>query len=752
MKTHALTRRSFLKQSSAIGTIVATFSLAGPAVVAQQAARSPLPGSLNTNRMLDGWIRINANGKVTIHTGKCEIGQGILTALAQIAADELDVAYERIEMISADTARTPNEGMTAGSLSVENSGTALRFACAEARGILLAAAAQKLNVAADKLTVVDGAISASPVRLTYWELARELHFKREATAAAQPKPPSQHKVIGRNIPRRDLPAKVTGGAAFVQDMRLPGMVFGRVVRPPSYRAQLVSVDEAAIKSLPGVVAVARDGNFLAVAAEREEQAIQAAQALRASAKWNETPDLPPGGAALYEHMKKMPSRDTVIKSVVPAAASGGKITTVEAEYTRPFQAHGSIGPSCAVAQMKDGKYTVWTHSQGVFPLRTDLAKALRTPAANITCTHAEGAGCYGHNGADDVACDAALLARATNGRPVKLQWMRDDEFGWEPYGSAMVIKMQAQLDESKHIVGWQHETWSHPHSTRPTSNPAGSFVLAGWHLANPAPPATPNNSPQPSGAADRNAVPLYDFARQNILLHYLTDMPVRTSALRTLGAYANVFALESFIDEVALAAGADPVAFRLQHMKNPRARAVIELAAQKAEWKPGVKGTATNNVIEGRGMAFAQYKNLAAYCAVVADVTVDRRSGAVRVTRAVAAVDAGLIINPDGVINQIEGGIIQSASWTLKEQVKFDRQRITTRSWADYPIFSFNDVPAVEVHLINMPNERPLGTGEGSQGPAVAAIANAIANATGKRARDLPFTADRMRALIAKTK
>ena len=737
-----LNRRKFLKQS---GIVIATFSLAGPVAIAQQ-TRTTLPGDLNNNRMLDGWIRINANGKVTIHTGKCEIGQGILTALAQIAADELDVAYERIDMVSADTARTPDEGMTAGSLSVEGSGTALRFACAEARGMLLAAAAQKLNVAVDKLSVTDGAISASPVRLTYWDLANDLNLKREATATTKPKPkpPEQHKVIGKSVPRRDFPAKVTGGAAYVQDMRLPAMVFGRVVRPPSYRAQLVSVDEAAAKMLPGVVTVMRDGNFLAVAAEREEQAIKAAAALRVSAKWNETPDLPPNGPALFEHLKKVPSHDSVIKAVVPTASGGGKVTTIEAEYTRPFQAHGSIGPSCAVAQFKDGKYQVWTHSQGVFPLRTDLAKALKTSVANVTCTQVEGSGCYGHNGADDAACDAALLARATHGRPVKLQWMRDDEFAWEPYGSAMIMKMQAQLDESKNIVGWQHEIWSHPHSTRPTSNPAGSFVLGGWHLANPAPPATPNNSPQPSGAADRNAVPLYDFPRQNILLHYLTDMPVRTSALRTLGAYANVFALESFMDETALAAGVDPVEFRLRHMKNPRARAVIELAAQKAGWQTNAKGNGTS----GRGFAFAQYKNLAAYCAVVADVTVDR-SGVVKVTRAIAAVDAGLIVNPDGVINQIEGGIIQSASWTLKEQVKFDRQRITTRSWADYPIFTFNDVPAVEVHLINMPNERPLGTGEGSQGPAVAAIANAIANATGKRARDLPFTPEKIRALLA---
>ena len=498
MTTQTLSRRKFLKHS---GVVVATFTLAGPAAVIPQTV-APLPGGLNNNRMLDGWVRINSNNTVTVFTGKCEIGQGILTALAQIAADELDVAFERVEIISADTARTPNEGMTAGSLSVEGSGTALRFACAEARGMLLAAASKKLNVAVEKLSVADGAISASPVRMTYWDVAKDVTFKREATAAFKPKPVAQHQVIGKSVPRRDLPAKVTGGAAYVQDMRLPGMVFGRVVRPPSYRATLQSVDEAAVKAMPGVIAVTRDGNFLAVATEREEQAIKAAQALRASAKWSETPDLPPGGtggtAALYEHLKKMPSRDSVIKTVVSAISGGGKITSVEAEYTRPFQAHGSIGPSAAVAQFKDGKYQVWTHSQGVFPLRTDLAKALKTPIANVTCTHVEGAGCYGHNGADDAACDAALLARATNGRPVKLQWMRDDEFAWEPYGSAMIMKMQAQLDEAKNIVGWQHEIWSHPHSTRPTSNPAGI-----WRTRHRPPYRTTAHSPQARPTATR---------------------------------------------------------------------------------------------------------------------------------------------------------------------------------------------------------------------------------------------------------
>ena len=733
------TRRNFLK---AAGAITVGFSWSLPSVIAQQSAR--LPGSLNTNRTLDGWLRINADGTVTVFTGKCELGQGILTALAQIASDELDVAYERIEMVSADTARTPNEGQTAGSLSVENSGTALRYACAEARQILLGLAATKLGAPADRLTVADGAVTGGSGKVSYADLAKDANLKREATAEAKPKAPSQHKMVGKSVQRRDIPSKVTGGRSYVQDVRLPGMVYGRVVRPPSYRAQLVSFDEAAIKAMPGVVAVARDGSFLAVAAEREEQAIKAAQALRASAKWTNPADLPPPAPALYDHLQGMPARDFVINQKIPAASAGGKVTTYEATYRRPYQAHASMAPSCAVAQLEDGKYSVWTHSQGVFPLRGELVKILRVPASSITCTHVEGAGCYGHNGADDVALDAALLARATGGRPVKLQWMREDEFGWEPFGSAMVMKMRARLDESGGIADWQHEVWSHPHSTRPASTSGGN-VLAGWHIADPVPMGVPSNSPQPSGAADRNAVPLYDFPSQKVLLHYVTDMPIRTSALRGLGAYANVFALESFMDEMALAAGADPVEFRLRHMKDPRARAVIETCAQKAGWQPGQKGDGSR----GRGFAFAKYKNLAAYCAVITDVTVDRRTGKVAVTRAVSAVDSGLIINPDGVANQIEGGIIQSASWTLKEQVGYDRSRITMRSWADYPILTFPEVPAIEVHLINRPDERPLGSGEGSQGPTGAAIANAFANATGVRIRDLPFSAPRVRAALA---
>jgi CO/xanthine dehydrogenase Mo-binding subunit len=493
--------------------------------------------------------------------------------------------------------------------------------------------------------------------------------------------------------------------------------------------------------MPGVVAVVCDGSFLAVAAAREEQAVKAAQALHASAKWRETADLPPPAPALFTHLQSVSSTDTIVNQKVSASNTGGRVTTCDATYTRPFQSHASMAPSCAVARMQDGKLTVWTHSQGVFPMRRDLARVMRMPESAITAIHVEGAGCYGHNGADDVACDAALLARATGGKPVKLQWMREDEFSWEPYGSAMVMKMLARLDENGRIVYWQHDVWSHPHSTRP-GNASGSNLLAGWHIADPVTPSAAVNTPQPAGAADRNAVPLYDFPNQKIVLHYLPEMPIRTSALRTLGAYSNVFALESFMDELAAQAGKDPLAFRLEHLKDPRARAVIEAAASKAAWQPGRKGDGTR----GRGIGFAKYKNLAAYVAVIADVAVERRTGKVRVERVASAVDAGLIINPDGVTNQIEGGIIQSTSWTLKEAIRFDAKHITTRSWADYPILTFAEVPAVDVVLLNRPNERPLGTGEGSQGPTVAAIANAIANATGARLRDLPFTPGKVKA------
>ena len=730
------TRRDFLKT----GALVVGFTLAPKLAPAQDR----LPGSLQTNRRLSAWLAIDPNGTVTLYTGKIELGQGIGTALSQIAADELDVDLKRLEVVHGDTARTPNEGQTAGSLSVEQSGTAVRFACAEAREILLSAAATKLGVPDAELKVSDGTVSVpGGASVTFWDLAGAADLARDATAKAKPKAAAERKWVGKSVPRRDIPKKFTGGAAYVQDVRLPGMVFGRVVRPPSPGAQLTAVDEARVRRMPGVLAVVRDGSFLAVAAAREEQAIRARDALKQSATWKETAALPPSGDALFRHLMQTPvPAQTVAEKGDAAAAAPAK--TLEALYTRPYQAHASIGPSCAVAQWKDGALTVWTHSQGVFPLRAELAKAFRTDPKNVRCIHAEGAGCYGHNGADDVALDAALLARATDGKPVKLQWMREDEFAWEPYGSAMVMKLSGGVDAQGNVVRWTHELWSHPHSTRPGSS-EGVNLLAARHLAQPFVPGSPADVPQPAGGSDRNAIPLYDFPSVKVVKHFIAEAPLRTSALRTLGGYANVFALESFVDELAAAAGVDPVEFRLRHAKDERIRAVIEAAARRAGWRAGAAADGGR----GRGFAFARYKNLAAYCAVVADVEVERGTGRVRVTRAVSAVDAGQIVNPDGVVNQIEGGIIQSTSWTLKESVRFDRTRVTTRSWSDYPILRFGEVPEVDVVLLDRPAERFLGVGEASQGPAAAAIANAIAHATGKRLRALPFTPERVKAALA---
>ena len=733
-----MSRRRFFKKS---GALVVAFSLTPSLLNAQQAAQPALPGSLNNFRKLDSWLAINADGTVTFFSGKVELGQGITTALTQIVADELDIDMARIRLVSGDTNRTPDEGVTSGSLSIQQSGTALRFAAAEVRALLLAAAAQKLGAPAEGLQVVDGTITTASggAKTTYWEVSGSVPLAREATPGVKPKTAAQHNIVGKSVARRDIPGKVTGGEAFVQDMRLPGMVFGRVVRPPSLTAKLQSVDEAAARAMPGVVAVIRDGNFLAVAAEREEQAIAARYALSQSANWDVPAALPPMGPALFAHMKTQRSTETVVGKKDNPQAAATAVKTLKAEYTRPFQAHGSIGPSCAVAQWKDGKLALWTHSQGVFQQRGDLAKVLKMPAADINCIHKEGSGCYGHNGADDVGLDAALVALATNGRPVKLQWMREDEFGWEPYGSAMVMNLTAGLDANGKIVDYTHELWSHTHSTRPY-DPDGNNLLAGWHLANPVAAATAKNIPQPSGGSDRNAVPYYTFPQQKVINHLVMDMPIRVSALRTLGAYANVFAAESFMDELAEAAGADPVEFRLRHLTDPRARAVLEKVAADANWKTADKH---------RGVSFSRYKNIGCYVAAIVDIEIDRASGKVAVPRIVLVGDTGLIVNPDGIINQLEGGAIQSTSWTLREEVRYDNRQILTKSWADYPVLTYAEVPRVKTTLINRPNDPSLGVGEGSQGPVVAAIANAFARSSGKRLRDLPLAPARVKALLA---
>jgi len=708
--------------------------------MSQSPALRKLPGNLNTNRRLDRWLRINRDSTVTVFPGKVEIGQGILTALAQIVAEELDVSYGRIRLAPADTTYSPDEGMTSGSQSITDGGVALRYAAAEARDLLLQRAAARLGVSLEQLSVADGIITArSGGNVTYWDLASDDLLAREATAEVAPKPAAQHTVIGIAVPRRDIPSKVRGAPSYVHDFDPPGLLHGRIARPPSYQAQLTGIDEADVRALPGVVAVVRDGSFLGVVAEREEQSIRALTRMKRIALWKESTVLPETTDPRF--LFKETTEDEVISEKRDAAAAARAAKTLEAEYTRPYIAHASIGPSCAVARVEGGRYTVWTHSQGIYPLRRDLAGALGVEEGRVAVIHMDGAGCYGHNGADDAALDAALLARAVPGRPVRVQWTREDEFNWEPYGPAMVVKLKGELDAQGTVVGWTEDIWSNSHSTRP-SGLGGINLLAAWHLAQPFKPSPPRNPPLPGGGSHRNGIPIYEFPNERVTNRLVKRMPVRVSALRALGATANVFAIESFMDELAAAAGVDPVEFRLRHLKDPRARAVIETVAAKAGWRKGEKGDGTR----GRGIGFARYKNGACYVAVIVEVEAGNE---IAVKRAWAAIDAGLVINPDGIANQTEGGITQTVSWALKEAVQYDRSRILTSNWDNYPILSFEEAPQIEVTIVNRPELPPLGAGEGAQGPTTAAIANAIHNALGVRLRDMPFTRERVMAALA---
>ncbi len=736
-----LDRRSVLAGG---GALIISFSLAGAFAQDQSAptgAPAPsLPGSLKKSPFLDSWIRIDADGSITVFTGKAELGQGFKTAFQQIAAEELDVPFESLKVITADTHLTANEEYTSGSHSVQDSGTAIQNAAAQARELLLVEAARRLDLPAETLRTENSAvISPDGKRLGYGELVAAGMLHVQAQPKSKLKDPATFKVMGQPIPRVDIPAKVTGGAAYVQDMRLPGMVHARVVRPPSYGAQLTDCDTSTIQKMPGVVKVVRDGNFLAVVAGKEFQSIKAMNALSAVAKWQETAGLPKQDD-LVRVLTSLPSQDSTIFERSDPSTVGQK--TIEATYTRPYQAHGSIGPSCAVAQFADGAMTVWTHTQGVYPDRQGIAEMLRMPASNVRCIHVEGSGCYGHNGADDVAADAALIARALPGTPVRVQWTREQEHAWEPFGPAMVTKVKASLDGSGAISDWNFEVWSNTHSMRPGG--AGS-MLAAQHMAQPFAVPAPKPIPLPEGGGDRNAIPIYKFPNAHVVHHFIPAMPVRVSAMRSLGAYHNVFSIESFMDELASAAGADPVEFRLKHLDDLRGREVIERAAQHFGWQSGQKAP----LDRGFGFAFARYKNLAAYCAVATDVEVNRETGRTRLVRAVAAVDSGQVVNPDGLINQIEGAIVQSMSWTLYESVTFDDTRITSIDWQTYPILRFNSVPdSIEVHIINRPGQPFLGSGETGQGPAAASIANAVANATGKRLRNLPLTRKRIKDAI----
>jgi len=700
-----------------------------------------LPVSLAANAKLASWVRFSAEGHVLVSPGKVEIGQGIVTALAQIAADELDVDIGRVQMIRASTAGSPNEGVTSGSLSVQHSGRALRHVCAEVRQIFLVAAADRLGVDIDTLDIKDGTLSGpGNTRTSYWELADDVSLDRDATPGATPKLPTQRGLAGNSVQRLDLPDKVFARPRFIHDNALPGMLHGRVLRPELSGAKLTALREDSARAIAGLVAIARDGNFAGVVSETEDGAEAALAALRKGASWS-SGEILPDEDGLAKWLKAQPAESVVIERKM-ASQAGEMSRTMRRQYTRPYIAHGSIAPSCAMAQWSGDRVHVWTHSQGVYFLRSDLALVLKLPLENITVEHMEGAGCYGHNAADDVALDAVLLAKAADGRPVRVQWSRADEMSQAPFGAAMAIEIEADLDASDEIVEWRHSVWSNGHTARPgrATQPA---LLAATELAEPFPRYISTNPPQANGGgADRNSIPLYDFPSWQIDCHRLLIMPIRTSALRTLGAQGNVFAIESFVDELAAERGEDPVELRLRLLGDVRAQDVIRAAAKRANWKPAKQAG------RGHGLGFARYKNTGAYCAVIAEI-----EGAkdIIVKRLTIAVDVGEAINPDGVVNQIEGGAIQATSWALKERVRFDRHRITSNTWSNYPILRFSEVPEVQVEIISRPDMEPLGAGEAAHGPVTAAIANAVFDALEVRVRHLPITRDSLIAAMELT-
>lgn len=718
-------RRDFLKNT---GCLAIAFSLPTATAFSETTPLlEELPRSLQGQPNINAWLEVLADGRVRVFTGKVELGQGIQTAIAQVAAEELDLSMDRVEVVIAETGRTPNEGTTAGSGSIEGSAMAVRYAAAAARQKLLELAAKKLNVPVAQLQISAGKIGTASglARLSFSELLEDQQITDEVRLPVVLKPKEKYKLVGKAIPRDDIGRMARAQSVYVQDLRFPNMVHARVVRPPAYRTKLLQWDENALKKqFPELLKTVINGSFVGVIAEDEFQAIQAQQFLRTHTQWEASKPLP-SDKPLKDYLLSLPvnSRNVSKKGTVEAL-NVANAQTLKAEYFKPYIMHGSIGPSCAVALYESEILHVWTHSQGVYPLRETLQKLLRIPLERIHVKGVPGSGCYGHNGADDVATDAALLAMAYPDKHVRLQWSREEEHAWEPYGSAMVMKTEARLNENGKISHWRYALWSDSHSTRPGGNP--SNLLAARYLSSP----VSQRGGGYSGGAYRNSEPYYAIPNQQTDAHFF-EGSLRTSALRGLGAYANIFAIESFMDELAEKAKKDPFEFRLAHLDDVRAKEVLQ---KLREITKDQKITASS----GMGIAFSRYKNSATYCAVAALVNVDKVKKTVQVKKMWAVIDSGEVINLDGIKNQTEGGMIQSASWTLKEQVRFDAQHVSSVNWDSYPIFRFSDVPEVEVIVIDRPNEPVLGAGEAAQGPAAAAIANAVYWASGIRVRQLP--------------
>ncbi|HVO88822.1 MAG TPA: molybdopterin cofactor-binding domain-containing protein [Casimicrobiaceae bacterium] len=698
---------------------------------------------------VDDWIAFEGD-RVKVRTGKVDIGQRLSTALALIAAEELDVAYERVDVDDVDTASSLDEEYTSASNSIERCGESIRLAAATARRHLLALAARTLETPAERLRVDDGVVSVAGTSrcVSYWTLMHGRRFAVPVDLAVTPKRTDDYRVIGRKVTPLDLVDLVGGTAPFVHDLRLPGMLHARLVRPPHYHARVDAIDPAIGEAL-GSARLIRNGSFLAVVAYDEYAAIRAAAGAAECVHWKSSQHL--DTTDIHELLLESPrislpvrngdAREEDAPELGPPPAEA--VTTLHARITRPYLSHASIGPSAAAALLESESLTIWTHTQGAFPLRLTIAESLRIDPAKVRLIQQRGPGCYGHNGADDAALDAALIAREMPGCPVLLKYSREDEHAWEPYGPAMVVDVRASLGRDGRVIDWSHDSYSDTHRTRPRpgANQIGPARMLSTHLIeDPFPPFVPQPFLSASLAGvHRNADPLYTFPRRRIVKHLVRGMPLRTSTLRSLGAYTNVLAIESMMDALALAAEADPLEFRLRHLEDPRAHAVLEAVAQAARWRG--RGSRTDG---GRGLAFARYINQKAYAAVIADLRVDD-AARVYVQKLWIAADAGQIVDHDGLRLQLEGGALQSLSFTLYERVTYGADGITSRDFDSYPILRFDAAPDIETILIDRVGEPYLGPSECTVGPTAAAIANALFDATGLRLHRVPFTPDAIR-------
>src|SRR5579862_4798622 len=736
-----IARRHLLKGS---GFLLIGFALPPPA--AAQGA-GPWPKTIAADR-IDSWLGVRADGGVTCFTGRVDLGTGIRTALAQIVADELDVDLDRVTMVMGDTARTPDQGTTSASYTIQREAVPIRHAAADARQMLLKLASDRLGVPASDLRVASGIITSGRAgkSISYGELIGDKRIEQRVTGRARTKKPSEYTVVGKSVPRADIAAKAIGNFTFVHDVRRPGMAHARVIRPPSAGAEtaiggmLVAFDQASIKHIPGIVKVVRIEDFLAVVAEREENAVRAARELKAEWKpWSAMPDFAKLEGVLRDH----PGKPRMLREEgdVRAAFSNAAIE-LSATYIWPYQLHASIGPSCAVAEFADNRLTIWSASQSPHAIRRSAAQLLSLPEETVRVIHMDGSGCYGLNCADDVSLDAALLAKAV-GRPVRVQLSREQEQGWEPKGAAQLMDVHGSLDGKGNITAYQFSTKYF----------TGRAEALAQYLTG-AKPAKPAVLPQ----GDRNAVPPYfGIPNVQVSVHDVVP-PVRAARMRGVASLPNTFAHECFIDELAAAAGMDPLKFRIDRLNDRRAVDVLAAAAKKAGWEPRASRRpelAAATVAKGRGLAYARYTHGefpgygAAYTAWVADVEVELASGAVRVTRVVVAQDAGLMVNPKGVELQVHGNVIQSVSRVLFEEARFDASGAVSLDFQSYPIAKFADVPDIQVVLIGKADDPPLGVGESTSIPSAAAIANAIYDAAGVRIRQVPFTPQRIKAALA---